>query len=144
LKASRAGVWQDVRFGVRALRRSPGVSALAIGALALGVGLSTAAFSIVNAVLFRPVPVHEPDRLVYEYQVLPDGQAAVTDVRALEFLRQRGDVFEGLTAHCSIRTSSGLATGASPRRARSSRRTTSTSWACGWPAVGGSHPLKMR
>lgn len=93
-------LWQDVRFGFRAVRRSPGASSLAVCVLALGVGLSTATFSIVNAALFRPLPVRASDRLVYEYPILPGGgRTAMTDFGVLEFLRQHGDVFESVTAH---------------------------------------------
>jgi putative ABC transport system permease protein len=56
---------QDVRFGLRMLARNPSVTALATIALALGIGGSTVIFSVVNAVLLRPLPVSDPDRLVW-------------------------------------------------------------------------------
>ena len=54
----------DVRYGLRTLRRSPGFTAVAILTLALGIGANTAIFTLIHALLMKPLPVHEPDRLV--------------------------------------------------------------------------------
>ena len=93
-------VLQDLRYAVRALRKSPGFTLVAAITLALGVGASTAIFSVVNAVMLRPLPFAEPDRLVriWESNVERGWPTfAVSHPNFLDF-RAQADNFESMAA----------------------------------------------
>jgi hypothetical protein len=58
------GLRQDIAYGLRILTRNPGFTAVAVFSLALGIGANTAVYSLVDAILLRPFPLKEPERLV--------------------------------------------------------------------------------
>jgi predicted permease len=65
--------WRDLRLGLRSLRRTPAFTATALSILALGIGMATAMFTVFDAVLLRPLPVSDPDRVVLPHALAPNG-----------------------------------------------------------------------
>jgi putative ABC transport system permease protein len=88
---------RDLRFAVRQLRQTPIVSAVALLSLALGIGANVAIFSLVNALLLKALPVHEPDRLALLGFESPRGANTSFTNPQWEYLRDQQDIFTGLT-----------------------------------------------
>lgn len=91
-------LWQDVRLSVRGLLRTPGITAAALLALALGIGANTALVSVASATLWRELPFRDPDRLVLVSQEGPGGfmfPGPVTRT-ALQEWRRRSQTFSGI------------------------------------------------
>src|ERR1019366_6081327 len=91
--------WQDIRYGFRMLAKRPGITLVAVLTLALGVGANTAIFSVVDAVLLRPLPYKQPDRLVFlteESRQVPGMSISMADFNAW---RASNSVFENMTAY---------------------------------------------
>ena len=90
----------DVRYALRWLVRSPGFAIVAVASLAIGIGFNTTLFTIVDAVLFRPLPVERPDRLVDVYTTGRSGERYVTSSYPDYLdLKDRNDVFSGMLAY---------------------------------------------
>lgn len=90
---------QDLRYALRILRRSPGFTAVVVLTLALGIGANTAVFSIVDAVLLRPLPYRSADRLVMVAQHLPEQRAPAFDTyREFEAWSRYSNSFDKLAA----------------------------------------------
>jgi hypothetical protein len=87
-------VWTDVRFGARMLRKSPGFAAVAILTLALGIGANTAIFSVVNAVLLRPLPYPNAKRLAIIWSQWGNETRGPASGPELIELRKRSRSFE--------------------------------------------------
>jgi putative ABC transport system permease protein len=90
---------QDVRFGLRVLFKHPGFTAVAVLTLALGIGANSAIFSVVNAVLLRPLPYKQPAQLVRLYESLPGGGEGSVSVPNLNDWREQNDVFTAIAAY---------------------------------------------
>src|SRR2546428_742592 len=90
----------DLKFAVRQLLKNPGFTAVAVLTLALGIGANTAIFSFVNAILLRPLPFKEPERLVmvFENHVVNGWLKNQVGAPVLGEWRRQSTVFEGLAA----------------------------------------------
>ena len=95
-------LWQDLRYAIRLLRRSPRNSAIAVAILALGIGANTAMFSVVNHVLFRPLPFPDAGRIIRLRDAVTsrDGQLRAFNMasRNVLALRAHTELFDGLVA----------------------------------------------
>jgi putative ABC transport system permease protein len=93
-------LWQDLRYGLRLIRKSPGFSTVVVLTLAVGIGANTAIFSVVNAVMLRSLPFRDPDRLVRLNESNPERGWPTFSVSHPNFLdwRERNQTFETMAA----------------------------------------------
>ena len=94
-----SALFQDLRYAVRWLVANPGLSIVAIGVMAIGIGANTAIFSIVDALLFRPPPFEDSDRVVNLYTVDEDGFAATSSYKDIGDFSAEPGLFEDVVTH---------------------------------------------
>jgi putative ABC transport system permease protein len=104
-------LWQDIRYGLRLIRKNPGFSAVVVLTLAIGIGANTAIFSVVNAVMLRSLPFKDPDRLVRLNESNPERGWPIFSVSHPNFLdwRERNQTFDALAATSGISPNVGTA-----------------------------------
>lgn len=114
-------MWHDLRFGARMLRKSPGFTAAALFTLALGMGANITIFSVVNAVLLRPLPYAGTDRLVYLWSEAPkqNVKETATALATISEWRHQNTSFDDLAVFDP--TAVTLTGGADPERVMSIR-----------------------
>jgi putative ABC transport system permease protein len=88
----------DLKHSLRSYRQSPGFTLTALATLALGIGANTAVFSVVNAVLIKPVPFPDPDRLVVFENTSPEGSGPVCSPAKFQHYREQTSVVEDVAA----------------------------------------------
>ena len=102
-------LWQDLRYGIRVLRKSPGFTAVAVLSLAIGIGANTAIFTLVDQLMIRALPIENPDEVVLLNSPGPNpGMVRRSGSFAFSYLlyvdlREQTEVFSGMLAHFPLR-----------------------------------------
>src|SRR5262249_57425071 len=92
-------IWLDLRYGLRMLLKRKGFTAVAVLTLALGIGANTAIFSVVNAILLRPLPFADAERLVMVWETHPDIPRAPVSIPDFQDWRAQAQTFLGMAVY---------------------------------------------
>ena len=112
----------DVRYTLRMFRKNPGLTAIAVTTLALGIGANTAIFSVVDAAVLRPLPYREPQRLVTFARIYPHGYSHDVSVPNFSDWRQQDEkLFENSAAFDAVPSGLNLSTSGIPQRLKALR-----------------------
>src|SRR5687767_8077347 len=117
-------LWQDVRYAARVFAKQPAFAAAAALTLALGIGATSAIFSVVYGVLLKPLPFHAPDRLVSLQQIAPHGAGANHGPGTYLTYRENHRAFEDIGAWDGAEAS--ITGGGDPERVEALRISAST------------------
>src|SRR4026207_1368257 len=90
---------QDLKHSLRMFRQSPGFTATAISALALGIGANTAIFSVINTVLLKPLPYPEPDRIVQLMLSSPQGTGNIASIPKFMVWREQNRILTDMALY---------------------------------------------
>ena len=91
--------FHDLKYSLRMFGQSRGFTAAAVAALGLGIGVNTAIFSVVNAVLLKPIPFPDPDRIVMFMNTSPQGSGPAASPAKFQHWRQQKGVVEDVSAY---------------------------------------------
>ena len=97
-----ASIAQDLRYGIRILAKAPVFSFIAILTLALGIGANTAIFSVFNGVLLKPLPFHDPDKLVSLFEKIPNFDNGSISYPNFKDWRQMNRTFADMAVYRSV------------------------------------------
>jgi putative ABC transport system permease protein len=91
--------WSDVKHALHMFQKSPGFTIAAVAALALGIGANTAIFTVVNAVLLKPLSYPDADRIMAIVQTYPEGNASATSITKFHEYQRQSSVLQDVAAY---------------------------------------------
>src|SRR5271163_3857864 len=91
--------WRDLRFVLRSLAKTPGFTVIAILVIAVGIGVNTAVFSVINTVLLKPLTYPDPQSLVMLRNTSPQGSFAGANIPKFNIWRQQAGIFQQVAAY---------------------------------------------